>query len=109
MTASSITHLRQKQGPHDWSFADNTNSKRAVARNSSTRRPPSDLDQGLPNIPRPGQQSHDYEETENGDEEEWDVEAAAEGRLVQVTYTIPKERLRVVNVGVGEIIGDGPS
>lgn len=34
------------------------------------------------------------------DEEEWDVEAAAEGRLVQVTYTVPKEKLRVVNTGV---------
>lgn len=36
------------------------------------------------------------------DEEEWDVEAAAEGRLVQVTYTVPKEKLRVVNAGAGD-------
>ncbi|EQL28558.1 hypothetical protein, variant 4 [Blastomyces dermatitidis ATCC 26199] len=33
------------------------------------------------------------------DDEEWDVEAAAEGRVVQITYTVPKERLRVVNPG----------
>ncbi|KLJ12782.1 hypothetical protein EMPG_12232 [Blastomyces silverae] len=33
------------------------------------------------------------------DDEEWDVEAAAEGRVVQITYTVPKEKLRVVNPG----------
>ena len=31
------------------------------------------------------------------DEDDWDVEGAAEGRDVQVTFTVPKERLRVVN------------
>ncbi|KAI9375401.1 hypothetical protein BJX61DRAFT_139960 [Aspergillus egyptiacus] len=30
-------------------------------------------------------------------EDEWDVERAAEGRRVQVTFTVPKEKLRVVN------------
>jgi len=32
-----------------------------------------------------------------GDEDEWDVERAVEQRLVQVMFTVPKERLRVVN------------
>ncbi|GAD93246.1 predicted protein [Paecilomyces variotii No. 5] len=40
------------------------------------------------------------------DDEDWDVEAAAEGRLVQVTFTVPKEKLRVVNAGTGEIDDD---
>ncbi|KAI0014332.1 hypothetical protein F4779DRAFT_612624 [Xylariaceae sp. FL0662B] len=31
------------------------------------------------------------------DEEEWDIEKAVEKRLVQVLFTVPKERLRVVN------------
>ena len=31
------------------------------------------------------------------DDEDWDVEGAIEGRRVQMTYTVPKERLRVVN------------
>lgn len=30
-------------------------------------------------------------------EEEWDVEAAVERRVVQVMFTVPKEKLRVVN------------
>ncbi|KKK15083.1 hypothetical protein P175DRAFT_0505308 [Aspergillus ochraceoroseus IBT 24754] len=30
-------------------------------------------------------------------DEDWDVERAAEGRRVQVTFTVPKEKLRVVN------------
>lgn len=32
-----------------------------------------------------------------GDEDEWDVESAVENRVVQVMFTVPKERLRVVN------------
>lgn len=32
-----------------------------------------------------------------GAEEEWDVEAAVERRVVQVMFTVPKEKLRVVN------------
>ncbi|KAI9036840.1 uncharacterized protein KD926_001228 [Aspergillus affinis] len=36
-------------------------------------------------------------ETDNDDDGDWDVEGAIEGRRVQMTYTVPKERLRVVN------------
>ena len=38
------------------------------------------------------------DDDEDYDGEEWDVEAAAERRQVQMTFTIPRERLRVVNV-----------
>ncbi|KAI1633980.1 hypothetical protein F4809DRAFT_643921 [Biscogniauxia mediterranea] len=34
---------------------------------------------------------------ERDDSEEWDIEKAVEKRLVQVLFTVPKERLRVVN------------
>ena len=34
-----------------------------------------------------------------GDDEEWDVESAVERRVVQVMFTVPKEKLRVVNRG----------
>ena len=37
-------------------------------------------------------------------EEEWDVESAVERRVVQVMFTVPKEKLRVVNAG-GEVDG----
>ena len=41
---------------------------------------------------------------EDGDDEEWDVESAVERRVVQVMFTVPKEKLRVVNKGPD---GDG--
>ncbi|MCJ1236755.1 hypothetical protein MMC14_004737 [Varicellaria rhodocarpa] len=44
--------------------------------------------------------------TARGDDEEWDVESAVERRVVQVMFTVPKEKLRVVN---GTPEGDGES
>ncbi|KAL7925697.1 hypothetical protein ACQKWADRAFT_198184 [Trichoderma austrokoningii] len=41
-----------------------------------------------------------------GRENDWDIERAVENRLVQVMFTVPKERLRVVN---GEDFDDGTS
>ncbi|KAK0627677.1 hypothetical protein B0T14DRAFT_141429 [Immersiella caudata] len=35
-----------------------------------------------------------------GREDEWDIERAVEQRLVQVMFTVPKERLRVVNAEI---------
>ena len=49
------------------------------------------------------------EESRNGhdaNDEEWDVESAVERRVVQVMFTVPKEKLRVVNKGPD---GDGES
>ncbi|KAL9001634.1 MAG: hypothetical protein Q9188_005400 [Gyalolechia gomerana] len=42
----------------------------------------------------------------NRDDEEWDVESAVERRVVQVMFTVPKAKLRVVN---GAPDGDGES
>lgn len=42
----------------------------------------------------------------NGEAEEWDVESAVERRVVQVMFTVPREKLRVVN---GAPDGDGES
>jgi preprotein translocase subunit YajC len=36
-----------------------------------------------------------------GDDEEWDIEQAVQNRVVQVMFTVPKEKLRVVNHDVG--------
>ena len=46
------------------------------------------------------------EDEGNGNDEEWDVESAVEKRVVQVMFTVPKEKLRVVNQGPD---GDGES
>ena len=51
--------------------------------------------------PEPGPTS-----THGPDEDDWDVESAVERRVVQVMFTVPKARLRVVNAGPG---GDGAS
>jgi hypothetical protein len=37
---------------------------------------------------------------ERGEDEEWDVEAAARNRVVQLMFTVPREQLRVVNADV---------
>ena len=47
-----------------------------------------------------------HEAKEAEEEEEWDVESAVERRVVQVMFTVPKEKLRVVNRGPD---GDGIS
>lgn len=39
---------------------------------------------------------------ERAEEEEWDVEKAVQGRQVQVMFTVPKERLRVVNHDISD-------
>lgn len=39
------------------------------------------------------------------DDDDWDVEGAAEGRRVQMTFTVPKEKLRVVNATAGDMDG----
>lgn len=38
-------------------------------------------------------------EVSKGHEEEWDVESAVQNRVVQVMFTVPKDKLRVVNRG----------
>lgn len=40
---------------------------------------------------------HGHGAGEGWDEEDWDIEKAVEQRLVQVMFSVPKERLRVVN------------
>ncbi|KAE8443018.1 hypothetical protein EG329_002482 [Mollisiaceae sp. DMI_Dod_QoI] len=41
-------------------------------------------------------------EIEQDDYDEWDIERAIENRVVQVMFTVPKEKLRVVNHDVNE-------
>jgi hypothetical protein len=48
-----------------------------------------------------GRQAHHHNGVDtdaiDDDEDDWDIERAVEQRLVQVMFTVPKERLRVVN------------
>ncbi|KAL1959232.1 hypothetical protein VTO42DRAFT_2738 [Malbranchea cinnamomea] len=90
----SSSMLAKKQGARDWDVgrADGAAIRRNRTPGASTGS--SDLTGEYP-----------YEGYAD-DDEDWDVEAAAEGRVVQVTFTVPKEKLRVVNAGVGDVTTD---
>ncbi|KFZ23293.1 hypothetical protein V502_02229 [Pseudogymnoascus sp. VKM F-4520 (FW-2644)] len=79
-TASAGAMLwRRKQGRGDW--------EDSADEGAAGRRPYSVA--GLETAPQ------------GEEEEEWDVEKAVRGRVVQVMFTVPKERLRVVNQDEG--------
>jgi hypothetical protein len=68
---------RSKRGARDWDYPD-----------------PEDSVTGFPRY-------RDREgEDKDGGVEDWDVERAAENRVVQVTFTVPRGELRVVNTDV---------
>ncbi|MCJ1321940.1 hypothetical protein MMC15_007285 [Xylographa vitiligo] len=71
---------RQRKGARDWDVEDNGTNRDTIG-GASYERP-------------------------DEEEEEWDVESAVERRVVQVMFTVPKEKLRVVNAGPE---GDGAS
>ena len=81
--SASADLFRRKQGARDWGASDRT-SRDTVAR---TPYDSAELDEMLdPN-----------DDTADEEEEDWDIDTAAEGRRVQIAFTVPKERLRVVN------------
>ncbi|GFF55998.1 hypothetical protein IFM51744_08786 [Aspergillus udagawae] len=77
--SASAELFRRKQGARDWG-ASNRCSRDTGLQTIRSSRDDSALD-GLMDV----------------DDDDWDVEGAAEGRRVQITFTVPKERLRVVN------------
>ena len=55
--------------------------------------------------PFPGQSAQPIQPVaHDSDDDEWDVEAAVERRVVQVMFTVPKEKLRVVNADALSIL-----
>ncbi|KAE8375102.1 hypothetical protein BDV26DRAFT_295385 [Aspergillus bertholletiae] len=80
--SASAELFRRKQGAKDWG-AGNIVSRELTGR---TTRDDFRLDGVL-----------DY------DDDDWDVEGVAESRRVQVTFTVPKERLRVVNITANDM------
>ncbi|KAI9676802.1 MAG: hypothetical protein M1829_002897 [Trizodia sp. TS-e1964] len=49
--------------------------------------------------------SRNFDIRDASGDEDWDVERAVESRVVQVMFTVPREKLRVVNGGAEEEIG----
>ncbi|OJK00530.1 hypothetical protein ASPACDRAFT_78479 [Aspergillus aculeatus ATCC 16872] len=97
--SASAELFRRKQGARDW----------GAGKRSSVAGPSWRDDMGVGDE-RAGLYSDglrryaDADGEEDGDDD-WDVEGAAEGRRVQVTFTVPKEKLRVVNATAGELDG----
>lgn len=105
MSTNSTTMLGRKQGARDWDAGKRSSASSSVLLRSRT----------LAASPRYGHDASSRRNTRSSDsvagcpyddDEDWDVEAAAEGREVQVTYTVPKKRLRVVNAGAADDIDD---
>jgi hypothetical protein len=69
---------RGKQGARDWKVTEDEQAASSSRQTGTIRRKP---------LPHQVQQ-------EDGD---WDVESAVQDRVVQVMFTVPKEKLRVVN------------
>ncbi|KAJ5678696.1 hypothetical protein N7462_006940 [Penicillium macrosclerotiorum] len=88
--SASAELFRRKQGARDWN-AKKRLSDGGFGGPRSTR---DDLFLGAPGY---------LGDDETCDEEDWDVEGAAEGRQVQMTYTVPRERLRVVNASARDM------
>lgn len=76
-TSASATFWRGKQGKRDWEDGALPDSSSNVGSLGTARR------KALP-----GQENED----------DWDPEEAVQNRVVQVMFTVPKEKLRVVNV-----------
>jgi len=88
--SASATLWRRKQGKSDWE--DSAEDLGAGTRSNT-------FTGEYPGPSTPGTHSgfpHD------DDDDEWDIERAVENRVVQVMFTVPKEKLRVVNHDVND-------
>jgi hypothetical protein len=75
-SASDAAFWKSKRGAKDWGATDGAaDEPERVAKGAQEQ----------------------YGEERDREEGEWDVESAAQNRVVQVMFTVPRERLRVVN------------
>jgi hypothetical protein len=86
---------RRKQGKGDWNDSADYQSQQSGRSNTFTGEMPRSAGVGPP--------------SSVGDDEDWDIERAVENRVVQVMFTVPKEKLRVVNHNVDDDISDKDS
>lgn len=93
--SASAELFRRKQGAKDW------NARKRVSDDvfNTARSTRDDLFIGAPGYLG----NEDAFVDDEADMHDWDVEGAAEGRRVQVTYTVPREKLRVVNAAAGDM------
>ncbi|EON62805.1 hypothetical protein W97_02030 [Coniosporium apollinis CBS 100218] len=89
---SDATPWRYRRGARDWDESNALGDVEDIWRRTSGD------DWGSPEDRKMKEREEEREQQEA--EREWDVEAAAERRVVQVTFTVPRMRLRVVNADV---------
>ncbi|KAJ5130091.1 uncharacterized protein N7515_006130 [Penicillium bovifimosum] len=95
--SASAELFRRKQGAKDW------NARKRASENVFDTGP-STYDDIF--VGAPGYLGNDVgDDDDEADVHDWDVEGAAAGRRVQVAFTVPKERLRVVNATAGDMDG----
>jgi hypothetical protein len=90
--SASAELFRRKQGAKDWNAKRVSDDVFNTARSSRD-----DLFRDAP-----GYLGNDaFEEAD--DIHDWDLEGTADGRRVQMTFTVPREKLRVVNASAGDL------
>ncbi|TAQ90592.1 hypothetical protein B7494_g1085 [Chlorociboria aeruginascens] len=90
--SAGATLWRRKQGKNDWEDSA-TNSDAGAGTRTNTFSSDVPSLRGLR-----GESSL----THYNEDDEWDIERAVENRVVQVMFTVPKEKLRVVNQDINE-------
>ena len=90
--SAGATLWRRKQGKGDWK--DSADDLGMGTRSNTFT---GDYQENEPSTP--GLSHSPYDED---DDEDWDIERAVENRVVQVMFTVPKEKLRVVNHDVND-------
>lgn len=93
-TSAAATFLKAQRGAKDWEEDGRLPAKPPTDGPSAetvVKRKP------VPGHAQPVVEVEVEAEAEEDAEGEWDVEAAVERRVVQVMFTVPKEKLRVVN------------
>jgi hypothetical protein len=89
--SAAAAFLKEQRGAKDWNEEVHTPVKpgpEGMVKGTVVRRKP---------VPGQAQLTAEDDEAENDGDGDWDVEAAVERRVVQVMFTVPKEKLRVVN------------
>lgn len=88
--SAGATLLRRKQGKSDW---EDSALESPTGQGSRSNTFGNDI---KPNSHR-GSTMTTMTSVTTDDEEDWDIEQAVQNRVVQVMFTVPKEKLRVVN------------
>ncbi|CAG8957344.1 hypothetical protein HYFRA_00010770 [Hymenoscyphus fraxineus] len=93
--SASATLWRRKQGKSDWEDSSDEMHMRGGGMSTRSNTFTNDTSRDALISNTSGNRNSAYD-----DDEDWDIEKAVENRVVQVMFTVPKEKLRVVNGAV---------